>query len=212
MSTSIGLKKTLNLHKYSVRVNDFVLNWKIVLPVIFSVAGLVTGCEMSKGEGGLYLKISEYFSQYVMNQPITMLVPYFLRCLVIPSVFVALLFFFGMSAYGGVFTNVFPFLYGFFTGTVSYYMYSTYTLKGLAYCVIMIFPYAVLSLIAIILCTTESINMSELILRSISKSNKFVDYSFKQYYLAYAKNYSIILLAAAVKIILDYLFGALFNF
>lgn len=211
MST-LGLKKTLNLHKYSVRVNNFVLNWKIILPVAFSVGGMIFGCAVSKGEGSLYRKITELFVQSVMNQPLSQLLPYFLRCLLIPTVFAALLFFFGLSAYGGILTNFFPFVYGFFTGTVSYYMYRTYTLKGLAYCVIMIFPYAALSLISIVLCTSESISMSETVLRSISKSGKFSDYSFRQYYTQYAKNYTLILLAAVVKIILDYLFGTLFNF
>ena len=210
--SALSLKKTLNLHKYSVRVNNFVLNWKIIIPVIFSVAGLIFGSTASEGDGRLYLKITEYFTQSVMSQPVVQLVPYFLRCLLMPSVLIAILFFFGLSAYGGVFTNLFPFIYGFVVGVISFYMYRTYTLKGLAYCVIMIFPYAVLSMIAIILCTSESISMSELILRSISKSNKFIDYSFKTYYTQYAKNYAFVLLAAALKIILDYLFGTLFNF
>ena len=35
----IGTKKTLNLHKYSIKVNDFLSNWKIIIPVIFTFAG-----------------------------------------------------------------------------------------------------------------------------------------------------------------------------
>ena len=211
MST-LSMKKTLNLHKYSVRVNNFVLNWKILVPAVFAVAGLIAGCLIGKGEGALYQRITSYFSEYVISGQIGKLLPYFLSCLIVPSLFCALLFFFGMSAYGGVFTNIFPFAFGFLIGTVSYYMYNTYTLKGLAYCVILIFPYAVLSMISIVLCTSESISMSEVILRSISKNSKFSDYTFKRYYTGYLKNYGYILFAAVIKIILDYLFGALFNF
>lgn len=211
MST-LSLKKTLNLHKYSVRVNDFVLNWKIIIPASFAVTGLIAGCLLGKGEGAVYLKITSYFSETVMSRQFEKILPYFLSCLIVPSVFCGLIFFFGLSAYGGVFTNFFPFVFGGGVGTVSYYMYSTYTLKGLAYCVILIFPYAVLCMISIVLCTSESISMSDVILRSISKNPKFPDYSFKQYYTGYLKNYVYILLAAALKIVLDYLFGAVFNF
>lgn len=211
MST-LSLKKTWNLHKYSVRVNNFILNWKILVPAAFAVAGLIAGCLIGKGEGVLYQRITSYFTDTVLSYQLGKLLPYFLSCLIIPSLFCALLFFFGLSAYGGAFTNIFPFTFGFLIGTVSYYMYSTYTLKGLAYCVILVFPYAVLSLISIVLCTSESISMSDVILRSISKNFKFTDYTFKQYYTGYLKNYVYILFAAAIKIILDYLFGTIFNF
>lgn len=211
MST-LGVKKTLNLHKYSVRVNDFVLDWKIILPVLFSVSGLIIGCMYAKGEGALYSKVTLYFSQSVINQTVTQLVPYLLKSLLIPSVFAGLLFFFGMSAYGGFIASIFPMIFACFTGIISYYMYLNYTLKGLAYCVIIVFPYAVFSLISIILCTAESINMSELILRSISKSKKFSDYSFNAYYKSYIKNYAYILLAAVIRLIMEYLFGGLFSF
>lgn len=211
MST-LGVKKTLNLHKYSVRVNDIILDWKIILPVIFSISGLIIGCMYSKGEGALYQKVTSYFSEAVMNQSVTQLIPYLLKSLLIPSVFAGLLFFFGMSAYGGFIASIFPLIFAYFTGIISYYMYLNFTLKGLAYCVIIIFPYAVFSLISIILCTAESINMSELILRSISKSKKYSDYSFKTYYKTYIKNYAYILLAAVIKLIMEYLFGGLFTF
>ena len=211
MST-LGVKKTLNLHKYRVRVDEIVLNWKIIIPVIFALAGLIAGCMYAKGEGALYQKVTAFFLQSVVRQAVTSLVPYALRCLLVPTLFAGLLFFFGLSACGGFIANIFPFIFTFFTGMISYYMYLNYTLKGLAYCVIIIFPYAVFSLVAIILCTCESINMSEFVLRSISKSNKFSDYGFTAYYRSFLKNCTYILLAAGIKIVLEYLFGSLFVF
>lgn len=211
MST-IGVKKTLNLHKYSLKVNDIFSNRKLVLPIIFAIAGLFFGCFTGKGEGRLFLKITEYFTTVILKQSVTDLVPYFFYYLIIPSIFIGLIFFFGMSACGGFAVCIFPFSFSYIVGIISYYMYLNYTLKGLAYCVIEVFPYAVLSEVAIILCTAESLNMSEFILKSISRSTKLFDYGFQKYYKLYLKNYTIVFIAVIIKIILDYLFGTLFSF
>lgn len=205
------LKKTLNLHKYSVRVNDFVLNRKIIVPVVFAIAGLFSGCLTGKGEGKLFLKITDMFSS-VLNKDFSAPLSSFLGSLLPPTVFVAVLFFLGLSAFGLFAVNFIPFSYSFIVGIISFYMYNSYTLKGLAYCVMLVFPYAVLSLTGLVLCSAESIGMSEFMLRCISKGTKLSDYSFKKYYTAYLKYYVYIILSAVIKTMLDYLFVGLFTF
>jgi hypothetical protein len=207
----VGLKKTLNLHKYNVKVSDFLSNWKFIIPVICSLTGLILGCVSSKGQGGAYLKITQYFS-ILMSADNSTVILGFIRYLVFPTMFAAALFFIGLCVFGGFLANAVPIIYGYFIGVISYYLYYTYTLKGLAYCVILIFPYAVFSLFSIILCCRESISMSEYLVKSISKSKKFIDYSFSTYYKKFFKGYTFILLSAIVKAILDYLFRGLFNF
>lgn len=207
-----GIKKTLNLHKYSVRVNSFVLNWKIVLPVICAVAGLILGCANAKGEGALYQKIISLFIRFVIEAKTQGTAAEIIKFLLLPTAFTALLFLTGLSAYGGLAANIFPALFTFITGLVSCYMYNTYTLKGLAFCVIMIFPYAVLSEAGIILCSAECINMSELTIRAVSKTTKLSDYSFKTYCTQFVRNYLIIIAGAGVKYLLNLLFSGLFVF
>lgn len=207
-----GLKKTLNLHKYSIRVNNIFLNKKIITPTIFALLGLAAGCIYSKGDGAFYLKLTSWFSETVLNESLTALLPFALRLLLPPTLAVGLAFFFGLSAFGGFISNLLPSSYAFIVGIISCYMYKTYTLKGLAYCVIMLFPYAVLTLTSIIICTSESISMSEVILRCISRSNKFTDYSFSKYYKSLFKGYIYTIIAVGVKLVIDYLFGGLFAF
>ena len=62
----IGTKKTLNLHKYSIKVNDFLSNWKIIIPVIFTFAGIISGCIGGKGEGRLYKVVADYFTNVIL--------------------------------------------------------------------------------------------------------------------------------------------------
>lgn len=208
----IGMKKTLNLHKYSLRVNKIIINWKIIIPICIAAIGLFFGCIAGKGERAVYLKVISFFKDAVINAPEQALLPEYIKYLIYPTIFAGILFFCGMSAYGGFIANLVPFVYLNIIGMISYYMYSTFNLKGLAYCVILLFPYTALSATGIILCASECFNMSDLIIKSISKNNKHTDYSFTEFYQKFFRNYFIIAVSAAVKILLDRLFIALFSF
>lgn len=208
----IGTKKTLNFHKYSLKATEIMSNWKLFLPIIFTFAGIISGCFGGKGEGKLYLKITDYFTTVILTRDITSIGSEFLIYLIFPAVFLIVIFFLGLSVFGAVITNVMPLIYGYIIGCISFFLYNEYTLKGLGYCIIMIFPYGTLCLLAIVLCCRESINMSEYIMKSISKTTKFPNYGFAVYYKSFFRNLIFIVGASALKTILEYLFGGLFAF
>ena len=199
----IGTKKTLNFHKYSLKATEIMSNWKLFLPIIFSFAGIISGCIGGKGEGKLYLKITDYFTTVILTRDITSIGS---------ELFLIVIFFLGLSVFGALITNVMPLIYGYIIGCISFFLYNEYTLKGLGYCIIMIFPYGTLCLLAIVLCCRESINMSEYIMKSISKTTKFPNYGFAVYYKSFFRNLIFIVGASALKTILEYLFGGLFAF
>lgn len=208
----IGTKKTLNFHKYSLKATEIMSNWKLFLPIFFSFAGIISGCISGKGEGKLFLKITDYFTTVILTRDITSIGSEFLIYLIFPAVFLIVIFFLGLSVFGAVITNVMPLIYGYIIGCISFFLYNEYTLKGLGYCIIMIFPYGTLCLLAIVLCCRESINMSEYIMKSISKTTKFPNYGFAVYYKSFFRNLIFIVGASALKTILEYLFGGLFAF
>ena len=208
----IGTKKTLNFHKYSLKATEIMSNWKLFLPIIFTFAGIISGCIGGKGEGKLFLKITDYFTTVILTRDITSIGSEFLIYLIFPAVFLIVIFFLGLSVFGALITNVMPLIYGYIIGCISFFLYNEYTLKGLGYCIIMIFPYGTLCLLAIVLCCRESINMSEYIMKSISKTTKFLNYGFAVYYKSFFRNLIFIVGASALKTILEYLFGGLFAF
>lgn len=208
----IGTKKTLNFHKYSLKATEIMSNWKLFLPIIFTFAGIISGCIGGKGEGKLFFKITDYFTTVILTRDITSIGSEFLIYLIFPAVFLIVIFFLGLSVFGALITNVMPLIYGYIIGCISFFLYNEYTLKGLGYCIIMIFPYGTLCLLAIVLCCRESINMSEYIMKSISKTTKFPNYGFAVYYKSFFRNLIFIVGASALKTILEYLFGGLFAF
>ena len=208
----IGTKKTLNLHKYSLKAAEFISNWKLFVPIIFVFCGIIFGCIGGKGEGRLFLRITEYFKTVILNRAISSIGSEFLIYLAFPAVFLAVVFFLGLSVFGSLITNFVPLVYGYTIGCISYFLYNEYTLKGLGYCIIMIFPYGTLCLLAIVICCRECISMSEYITKSISKTTKFPNYGFAVYYKSFFRNFIFIVAAALVKTVLEYLFGGLFVF
>ena len=210
--TKISIKKTLYFHKFNVEVANIISNWKIIVPIVFAVMGLFVGTALSKGEGQLCKFLTISIENFLIDGTYTETYSVGVIYLLIPTFFAFLLFFCGLSVYGGLVSNFLIISYSMMIGFVSYYFYSNYSLKGLAYCVIIIFPYAILTRFSVILITGECINMSQVLTKNLSKNLRGNEYNFKFYYKNCMKSYCFIILGTVIKMIIDSLFIGLFNF
>lgn len=205
-------KRTLNLHKYRLKFEDMLSDWRIILPVIVAVIGIIAGSMIAKGEGAIYLSISQHIKNLLIRTENQSNYTSLFIYLLIPTVFAVAIFFSGLSVYGSITVNTIPFIYGLLSGIFTYYLFGTYTLKGLGYIVIMFLPYAVFSLFSLILMTTESIDMSQVLLKKLIRTSRMSDYNFNKYYKNCIKSYIFIIIAAVIKTVLDGLFVGLFVF
>lgn len=209
----LDFKRTLNLHEYNIRFQRIFSDWKFMLPLSVSVIGILTGTALIRGESSLYNKAEYLIEEYLLANNYTTVPISIIIHLLIPTLLAVIIFFMGLSVYGGLISNVIPFIFSTFIGIITYYMYSEYTLKGLAYCVIMLLPYTTLSLYSLLLITAESICMSQYLLNLLSrKRRKTLDYSINKYYINSIKSYVIIIIASVVKTGIEYLFVGLFSF
>ena len=209
----LDFKRTLNLHEYNMRFQRIFSDWKFMLPLSVSVIGILTGTALIRGESSLYNKAEYLIEEYLLANNYTTVPISIIIHLLIPTLLAVIIFFMGLSVYGGLISNVIPFIFSTFIGIITYYMYSEYTLKGLAYCVIMLLPYTTLSLYSLLLITAESICMSQYLLNLLSrKRRKTPDYSINKYYINSIKSYVIIIIASVVKTGIEYLFVGLFSF
>lgn len=206
------IKKPVNLHKLGIKFNNFIPNWKLITPIIFSVTGIFFGSSTAKGERGIYLKLSELINQYILSDTGASLYENLTVYLLLPTFFAVVIFFFGLSVFGCLTVNVIPLAYSLFSSMIVYFLFETYALKGLAYVAIMLLPYCILSLVALIMLTGESIGMSQLLVKTLGKSKRLSDYSFGLYYKNSLKYYLLIILAVAVRVIMHKLFSSIFVF
>lgn len=210
---NIDLRNKLKLNKVNSRLQNVMSEWKLAVPLIISLVGLFIGTLIIKGEESVYSKAGYYIENYILNEYSQTFYIRFIIHLLIPTTFAFIMFFLGLSVYGGLIVSIIPFIFNLFSGIITYYMFSEYTLKGLAYCVIMLFPYLTLSLYALIVISGECITMSQYILCNLSiKRIKAPDYSIKKYYSNTVKSYSYILIGALIKTLIEGLFVGLFSF
>ncbi len=208
----LRIEKPLDLHKFSIKINDIMSNWKIIIPVAISVLGIFAGAMVAKGEGAFYHNIIPYVQKFLLKSENQSNYASLTIYLLVPTIFAALIFFSGLSVYGSITVNIIPFAYSFMSGVITYYLFKSYTLKGLGYIVLMFLPYAVLSLLALILMTAESVDMSQVLLKKLSRTKRMSDYGFNNYYRNCIKGYIMIIVAAIIKTVLDSLFVGLFIF
>ena len=187
-------------------------DWKLITPIFFSVAGIIFGSLTAKGERGIYLKLSELINQNILSDAGVTLYESLTVYLLLPTIFAVAIFFFGLSVYGCFTVNVIPLAYSLFSSMIVYFLFEMYALKGLAYVAIMLLPYGILSLVALIMLTGESIGMSQLLVKTLGKSKRLSDYSFGVYYKNCLKYYLLIILAVAVRVIMYKLFSSIFVF
>ena len=206
------IKKPVNLHKFSIKINSFMPDWKFIIPIIFSVAGIIFGSLTAKGERGIYLKLSELINQYILSDTSVSLYENLTVHLLLPTIFAVAIFFFGLSVYGCFTVNVIPLAYSLFSSMIVYFLFETYALKGLAYVAIMLLPYGILSLVALIMLTGESIGMSQMLIKTLGKSKRLNDYCFGAYYKNCLKYYLLIILAVVARTVMSKLFSGIFVF
>ena len=204
-------KKPIDLKKIKYKADNLYENRKLIFPMIFGISGIFFGNYTGKGESALFLKITDIFKNIYFNQNYAFFSD-FLTSLIVPSVLFFISFLLAMSLIGVVLSNAVPFAFGTIIGIISFFMYDTYSLKGLAYCVLIIYPYASITMLSIVLNTKESINMSQLITSSISKRTYNNNYQFVNYAKSLLRNYIILLSGALVKVLMGYFFSFFFSF
>ena len=209
---NLKIKKTLNFHKYCIGVNGFEFDWKLILVMISTISGIIIGSLTAKGEGSLYLNVVEVINNYLVDNEFETTYSVFIVYLLIPTVFAMILFFSGMSLIGVPTACIIPFTFSLSGSIVIYYMFDAFALKGLAYIVIMLLPYLIVSLLSLMLLSIETIKMSQYLIRTISKTKRNSDYNFTLYYKNYLKSYALIIIACIIKITIDKLFVGLFTF
>lgn len=212
MTTKIGIKRTFNLHKYSSQIKDIISEWKIIATIAVSMAGMIAGTLCEKGERGSFGEFPRIIFNYMINTDVSEIYTTFLYNLLLPTILFVVIFFCGLSAYGVLISYFIPFGYSMLIGMLTYYLYSDFMLKGLAFFVILILPFATLSLLGIVLMTVDSINMSQGVLNVLGNANKRYPYNFSIYYKSALRNYIIIIISAIIKTILDNLFIGIFSF
>mgnify|MGYP003289293490 CR=1 FL=1 len=143
-------------------IKDILKNSKIYLLVLLFTAGILIGSLFVSSSTGLSISnLNNIISAYVRAKTEQGILQNFIMSASVNMVLSVLSVFLGFSLIGYPFVAWLPFLKGMGVGAFSGYMYLNYKMTGLAYCVILIYPGAIVSALAYILSCCDSFEYSK---------------------------------------------------
>ncbi len=189
-------------------------NRRILIMLALFAAGMIIGASTLKNADS-YLSgaFSDMFSTYIKAKNTQSLGLNFINSLAVNAAFMLAVFVFGLCAVGLPLICALPIVKGVGVGMLSGYLYSNFALRGLGYCVLVLYPGLVPAVFALLLACSAGMKSSYEMLLSLSstKASKG-EGSIKIYCIRFLIICALIILAAIIDAAACRLFGKLFSF
>ena len=100
-------------------------------------------------------------------------------------IFISISFFAGTSFLGSTISFFSPFLKSVLIGYIGSYFYNEFELKGVLFCLLLLYPYFIITTASLIFASNESVYMSNYIFKTITSKNTADNISARLYLLRY---------------------------
>lgn len=189
-------------------------NRRILIMMLLFAAGMIIGAlSLKKADSYLSGAFSDMFSVYIRSKSSQSLGMNFINSLAVNAAFMLAVFVFGLCAVGLPLICILPIIRGVGIGMLSGYLYSNFALRGLGYCVFVIYPGLIPAIFALLLACSAGINSSYEMLLSLSSAKaQRGEWSIKIYCMRFLIICILIVLAAVTDAAASRLFCRLFSF
>ncbi len=190
-------------------------NWKMLFLTGVFILGTLCGVILnSTSSQTVSDKLASILKSYMEARNTESFFMGFLHSMLSSFILAVITFFMGLSSFSVPFIVLIPYIRGLGVGMLAGFLYSTYALKGVGYCMLMIIPYTTISVLALILCCRESMRMSIEISRVFKKNNakSSLKGDFKLYCARFGAFMVIFILAALVDAFFSSAFAHFFVF
>lgn len=152
-------------YKYKVYdgkiIKEMLENSRIFVLIIIFAGGIITGAISLKKDNEFIAQIQSFISSFALQRAGQGGFEIFINSLLVNVAFSLTAVFFSFSVVGYPLILMLPFARGLAVGVVGGYLYSAYKFMGLGYCLLMIYPGAVLSVALLLLIFNESCEYSK---------------------------------------------------
>lgn len=142
-------------------IKEMLENSRIFLLIFLFAAGIIFGASAIRKDTFIVEKIKELISSFAMLRAGQGVAENFCNSLSVNLLFSAVSVFLGFSLIGYPFIMCMPFLRGVAMGAVSGYLYLEYKFTGIGYSFLIIYPGAIVSMIALMLIFNNSCEYSK---------------------------------------------------
>jgi len=187
--------------------------WKMVTLVSIFLSGMIIGAIAAKHtDNEINARLVTMFSDFTMLRNTQSIFQTFVNSFTVFFIYLAIVFSFGLCAVGIPIISVIPLFRGIGLGMIAGYLYSTYSFSGAGYCMVILFPSAIISTAALLFGCNESLVMSYEIFNIMSGKipNQYGNI-FKRYSLRYGILLAIMTVAAIIDTVMTVSFADNFS-
>ncbi len=190
-------------------------NYTLLLMLLSVLVGVVIGAlKIKNADTEVFLSIAQKLDNYVALRQDKSIFVVFLKTIFSWLPFVATAFLCGTSLAGMATVPLVVGYFGYTYGIISAYLYTTFSIKGIGFCLLVILPANVIISFALMLACRESfafsLLMAKLALRT--KGGTHIYFDFKNYCLRYLFVLLILLSSSLVDCMFFKAFGGFFSF
>ncbi len=152
-------------YKYKVYdgkiIKEMFENSRVFILILLFASGIIIGSLSLRKDTELITKIQAYVSSFALQRAGQGGLEIFLNSMLTNVAFTLTSVYFGFSVIGYPLILMLPFVRGLAIGVVGGYLYSAYRFTGLGYCLLMIYPGAILSVAVLLMIFNESCEYSK---------------------------------------------------
>lgn len=151
--------RVINLRGFNNVYKTISKNKEIIILVLIFLSSVLFGVLRFKGESNNELIVS-YLSRYVEMRLNSSFFKIFISSFLTSLCWIVLILILGTSVFGVINVPLILAVFGFFCGNISAFLYSNYSLKGIAFHSVMMLPCELFCIIALLLCSVSTIRFS----------------------------------------------------
>ncbi|MBP3696646.1 MAG: stage II sporulation protein M [Clostridia bacterium] len=152
-------------YKYKVYdgkiIKEMLENSRVFVLLLLFAGGITVGALSLKKDNELIMQIQSFVGSFALQRAGQGGLNIFVNSLLVNATFSLAAVFFSFSVIGYPFILMLPFARGLAVGVVGGYLYTVYKFTGLGYCILMIYPGAILSVAMLLLIFNESCEYSK---------------------------------------------------
>lgn len=183
----------------------------LAITILF-ITGIILGTiTINKHNEFILIKTAEIFKDYLAVQAGQSLFALFMNSVFKFSIYILMIYILGLCAIGSPLICALPLIRGLGAGLISGYLYSAYALKGIGYCVLIMYPGLLISVFAMIIGCSKGIEMSYDLLRAVTAGQPCVETGLKKYTSRFFVILAVTVAAALTDTVCYALFMRFFN-
>lgn len=136
-------------------------NSRIILLLLLFAIGLIAGALSNNGESEISDKIAEIAKSFIISRNQNGFIDIIINSFLSSGLLMIINLFLAFSLVGYPLLIWLPCIKGIGLGSIAGYLYSVYKITGLGYCILTIFPGAIVSTVALIIACNDSCDYSK---------------------------------------------------